>query len=214
MNNLNIATVSYPTITPSLIPTFSGELNGITQSLVDAYDLYEFLAIDTPFHKWIKRRIESYQFVESLDFIDTDKIVRVETEFFGTKEYSVSNYHLSLDMAKELSMVERNEKGRQARRYFIACERQLLNGTVPSSRNVPSDLIHEALECNKALKQAILDRNDRWELMYRMAKVGMSQRQMALTLQLSESTINREYRKMRELDLLPKNVVGQLCLEV
>ena len=64
------------------------------------------------------------------------------------------------------------------------------------------------------LKQALLDMNERWELMYRMATVGMSQRQMALTLQVSESTINREYSKMRELDMLPENVVGQLCLEV
>lgn len=37
-------------------------------------------------------------------------------------------YHLSLDMAKELAMVERTEKGKQARQYFIACEKQLREG--------------------------------------------------------------------------------------
>ncbi|AWY01572.1 hypothetical protein A8139_17585 [Marinomonas primoryensis] len=35
------------------------------------------------------------------------------------------NYFITLDMAKELAMVERNEKGKQARRYFIDCEKQL-----------------------------------------------------------------------------------------
>ena len=34
-------------------------------------------------------------------------------------------YHITLDMAKELSMVERNEKGKQARKYFIECEKKL-----------------------------------------------------------------------------------------
>jgi len=39
------------------------------------------------------------------------------------------NYFITLDMAKELAMVERNDKGRQARRYFIDCKRQLKNTT-------------------------------------------------------------------------------------
>lgn len=43
------------------------------------------------------------------------------------KGFQPIEYHLTLDMAKELSMVERNEKGKQARRYFIECEKNLLS---------------------------------------------------------------------------------------
>ncbi len=49
-------------------------------------------------------------------------------------------YHLTLDMAKELSMVERNKKGRQARRYFIECEKKLRNQSVDYSCDTRFDL--------------------------------------------------------------------------
>ena len=64
------------------------------------------------------------------------------------------------------------------------------------------------------LKQALIDNNQRWQMIYKMAQINMSQRQMAGALQLSDSTVFREYAKMKELGLLPKTVSGQLCLEV
>ncbi|MHC5865306.1 Rha family transcriptional regulator [Streptococcus pyogenes] len=64
------------------------------------------------------------------------------------------------------------------------------------------------------LKQALIDNNPRWQTIYKMAQINMSQRQMALVMELSDSTIHREYAKMKELGLLPKAVSGQLCLEV
>ena len=64
------------------------------------------------------------------------------------------------------------------------------------------------------LKQALIDNNPRWQMIYKMAQINMSQRQMAGALQLSDSTVFREYAKMKELGLLPKTVSGQLCLEV
>ncbi|EAM0325957.1 phage antirepressor Ant, partial [Campylobacter coli] len=44
-----------------------------------------------------------------------------------TKGRPRKEYYITLDMAKELCMVENNEKGRQARRYFIECEKRLKN---------------------------------------------------------------------------------------
>ncbi|HFC6596408.1 TPA: antA/AntB antirepressor family protein [Neisseria meningitidis] len=79
-----------------LIPTVSGQLDNQTQALVDAHDLHKFLGVETPFSKWIQRRIEEYGFTQALDFIGVDKIVRTEAGFFGQRDKTVQGYYLSL----------------------------------------------------------------------------------------------------------------------
>lgn len=91
-------------------------ISGYTVQTVDARELHAFLRNGDHFSTWIKERIGQYGFIESQDFVtysaDAEKgRPRVE-------------YAISLDMAKELSMVERNDKGKQARQYFIECERR------------------------------------------------------------------------------------------
>jgi len=102
--------------TTQLIPVFNGELGGRAQQLCDARDLHTFLGVGRDFSNWIKGRIEQYGFVEGEDF---SPILAKSTGGRPGMEY-----HLTLDMAKELAMVENNEQGRQVRRYFIAMERQ------------------------------------------------------------------------------------------
>ncbi|EOA5032513.1 antA/AntB antirepressor family protein [Campylobacter jejuni] len=80
--------------------------------------LFYFLEIDTKFADWIKNRISHYNFIENQDYII--KIVY-------TKGRPRKEYYVTLGIAKELCMVENNEKGRQARRYFIECEKRLKN---------------------------------------------------------------------------------------
>jgi len=82
----------------------------------NARDLHAFLEVQTQFKDWIVRRIEEYSFEEGKDFCSN---LSESTGGRPAKEYA-----LSLDMAKELSMVERTEKGKQARQYFIDCERR------------------------------------------------------------------------------------------
>ena len=104
----------------NLIPVFSGSLADSSETLLcDARKLHEFLQVSSRFNDWIKKRIEEYGFQENQDFvIFTENLVKIGRGRPGTE------YHLTLDMAKELAMVERNEQGRAARRYFIECERQ------------------------------------------------------------------------------------------
>lgn len=84
------------------------------QQAVSARDLHKFLESKQDFSTWIKARIEKYGFIENQDYTTFHKIV----------ERSKSNeYALTFDSAKELSMVEGNAKGKQARQYFIECER-------------------------------------------------------------------------------------------
>lgn len=84
---------------------------------VSARELHHFLQVQTAFKDWIARRISEYGFLEGVDFCS---ILSESTGGRPAKEYAIT-----LDMAKELSMVERNEQGKQARRYFIECEKRL-----------------------------------------------------------------------------------------
>lgn len=89
--------------------------------VVNARDLHQFLESKQDFSDWIKRRIEDYGFIENEDFVLLHKNMGQK----GRGGHNRKDYAISLDMAKELSMVERNEKGRQARRYFILKEKEL-----------------------------------------------------------------------------------------
>jgi len=94
-----------------LIPI--SEHNG--QKAVSARLLHEFLGSKRNFADWIKDKIKKYGFVENQEFVSFSQI----RESGGrTIEYA-----LTIDCAKELSMVEGNAKGKQARRYFIECEK-------------------------------------------------------------------------------------------
>jgi len=95
------------------------DLGGDQIDTVDARELWEFLESRQEFANWIKNRIAKYGFVEDIDFTVFDKFIKNPS---GGRPTSV--YAISVSMAKELAMVENNEKGRQARQYFIECERR------------------------------------------------------------------------------------------
>jgi phage anti-repressor protein len=105
-------------------PVFTAEIGGIETQAVDARTFHQLLgnqrqvsAITREFQfaDWIKRRIEKYGFVENQDYV---KFPRKE----GAPRSSRHNYTISVDMAKELLMVENNARGREVRKYFIECE--------------------------------------------------------------------------------------------
>ncbi|MBT0535842.1 phage antirepressor KilAC domain-containing protein [Riemerella anatipestifer] len=97
------------------------EQNG--QQAVSARELHSFLESKQDFSTWIKNRIEKYGFIEEQDFTLHKFVER------GTWKHE---YVLSIDTAKELAMVEGNDKGKQARRYFIECEKKLKT-TLPTT---------------------------------------------------------------------------------
>ncbi|MGS3729470.1 antA/AntB antirepressor family protein [Escherichia coli] len=107
-------------MTSQLIPVFNGTIANETALLVNARDLHTFLDVGKRFASWIVERIAEYGFVENKDFM----IISQVREKIG-RGRPAKDYHLTLDTAKELAMVERNEKGRQVRRYFIECEKRL-----------------------------------------------------------------------------------------
>lgn len=90
------------------------------QKVINARELHYFLESKQEFAHWIKGRIEKYGFIENQDFSSFDKIVKREKGASVQKEYA-----LTIDTAKEIAMVEGNDKGKQARQYFIDCEKKL-----------------------------------------------------------------------------------------
>ena len=88
------------------------------QKAVNARELHHFLGSKYQFANWIQERITKYGFVENQDFEVFKENLKNSNGGRPTIEYA-----LSIDMAKELSMVENNERGRLARKYFIECEK-------------------------------------------------------------------------------------------
>lgn len=162
-------------MTTQLIPVFNGELDGRQQQLCDARDLHQFLAVGRDFSNWIKSRIEQYGFVEGEDYSP------VLANSYGSENdvcspdlasknerrggHNRTDYHLTLDTAKELAMVENNDQGRQVRRYFIAMERQAresrgasylsVNQQLAIHRQVPKLLSQLKVETNPAIRQTL-----------------------------------------------------------
>ncbi len=86
------------------------------EQLIDARQLHEFLEIKTKFTQWFQIRVKEYDFKNGLDYFPN----------FGNTGFKPTNeFKITLDMAKELAMLERSDKGRQIRQYFIACEKKL-----------------------------------------------------------------------------------------
>ena len=107
----------------NLIPVFTAEICGISTLAVNARELHEFLESSQMFSDWIKNRINDFEFVKNQDFL-VSEIYDTKPGRGGNKK-PVIEYILTLDMAKELSMVEKNDKGRMVRKYLIECERKI-----------------------------------------------------------------------------------------
>lgn len=104
----------------NLIPINTNE-NG--EQLVSGRDLHSFLEIKTPYTIWIERMIDYGMFVEGRDYIKVhNKNENIINSVIGIETI---DHIMKIEMAKEISMIQRTEKGKQARQYFINCEKKL-----------------------------------------------------------------------------------------
>lgn len=118
-----------PAIINQIVKVSETVIDGEKINSIDARELWVFLESGQKFGDWIKNRVEKYSFIEGTDFISFHNSMKADNTYINTKEYTIS-----IDMAKELSMVERNDKGKQARKYFIQCEKNLKLGNKPSAK--------------------------------------------------------------------------------
>ena len=90
------------------------------QPTVSGRALHKALEVETPYRKWFPRMCE-YGFSEEIDF-NTDKNVRVQTEGNREVQREATDHLLTIPMAKEICMLQRSDKGKFFRRYFIKIE--------------------------------------------------------------------------------------------
>jgi anti-repressor protein len=91
------------------------DVNEDMEQVVSGRELHEFLEVSTPYTMWMERRIEDCGFSEGEDFL-TNLLE-------STGGRPSADHTLKMDMAKELCMLEKNARGKQARQYFIRIEK-------------------------------------------------------------------------------------------
>lgn len=155
-----------------LIKLSAQNIGGENQQTVNARELHAFLEVGKDFSNWIKDRIEKYGFVENVDYvkIESPKLANQRGEEFSpnlakniSRGRPTVEYYISLSMGKEIGMVERTDKGREVRRYFIECERRLkevqqsaiaIPQTLPEALRLAADL---AEKNQQLIEQAKID---------------------------------------------------------
>lgn len=100
-----------------IIPIGKSDFSGCPKQTVNARELHAFLEVKSRFNDWVKNRINECRFIENQDFVTLTKNL-----VSGGQQ---TEYFLTLDAAKHFAMLERNERGFEARQYFIDCEKQL-----------------------------------------------------------------------------------------
>lgn len=155
----------------ALIPITEKAINNESVQTVNARELHAFLQIGRDYSTWIKSRIEQFGFVENIDFITAKKHQQNQApQNGGACAATVSvvqekvEYFITLDMGKELSMVERNNKGREARKYFIDCEKQLLQKTQQFALPSVKELALMVIQAEEEKERLLLENQQKEEI--------------------------------------------------
>lgn len=112
------------------------------EQLVSGRELHEFLEVTTPYTQWFDR-MKEYGFTENVDFIGLSQ--KSEKPQGGRPTI---DHAMKLDMAKEISMIQRTEKGKQARQYFIEVEKEYkaIQKRLPNTREAIQQLLLQGVE--------------------------------------------------------------------
>lgn len=110
---------------------------------LSARELHEFLELTERFSSWFER-MKQYGFEESVDYLGC--------KVFNTQaRQELQDYQVTIEMAKEISMIQRNEKGKQARQYFIELEKKW---------NSPEFVMKRALEYSNKQVERLMNENN------------------------------------------------------
>lgn len=122
--------MEFTKVEEGIVPIYENERK---ERLINARELFYKLRGEktkTKFADWIKQRIENYEFIENTEFIKLRNFTKV-----GNLTRSQIDYYLTVNMAKELCMIENNQEGKKIRKYFIEVEKRY-RGIISTPSNV------------------------------------------------------------------------------
>ena len=105
----------------NIIKVTKSEIGNAELNSVNARDIHNYLQVNSKFADWIKRAISKYDFKENIDYT----VLKNEKKLNDGVCRPFTDYIVTMDMAKELAMLENNPKGKETRKYFINCEKEL-----------------------------------------------------------------------------------------
>ena len=120
------------------IAAFPEWMSGRTVLAAYARDVHEALNAKQKVSTWITHRIRCYGFQEGVDYLLHQTVTQVPHQG-GIRTASTTDYTVSLEMAKELAIVERTEIGRRVRRYFIEYEKEYVANLLDDARDDEQD---------------------------------------------------------------------------
>ena len=180
------------------------EVNENNEQTINGRNLHEFLEINTPYVKWFNR-MKEYGFEENVDYLTVDKnVLRADGVIMPQKQL---NHIITLDMAKELCMIQRTPLGRQARQYFIQIEKEYKK----LSKGLTKDFIERQIsirlrkDMTDAIKEVIPETTHKkfaysnyTNLVYKII-FGKSAKEIKLEKGLSKNDNIRDYLTKEEL---------------
>jgi anti-repressor protein len=107
-----------------VINVVNKEINGESVNTVNARDLHQALEVGRDFSTWITDRIEKLGFVEGIDYCIIEDLMSPVSGSTKARVRTLIEYHVSVEMAKHLAMIQNNVKGFEVRNYFIQCEKK------------------------------------------------------------------------------------------
>lgn len=177
---------------------------GVMVDTVEARALWECMDVKDKFTDWIFSRLDKYGFVAEEDYL-LRKIPKQVPHEGGVRNIVSVEYYLTIDTAKEIAMVQNNDKGREVRKYFIECERRAKAAAAASAHRPPAapsfdmenfedpefilPLLTKYAEQNRALKATIAEQTPQVDALNRIATITQGSlciRDAAKVLQIRE----------------------------
>jgi anti-repressor protein len=160
-----------------LIPIHHTIVKNETVPTVIGRELHQFMAIGRDFPTWITGRIDYVGYEEGRDFVKGSSPVLGKNPNGGRPRVE---YYLTLDMAKELCMMERNEMGRLARKYFIRCEKEAKKAGADAA----------------ILRETLLNRTPEWKRIARYRAKGLSHQDIGALVGISKDAVGKALAEM------------------
>lgn len=194
------------------INAFTGTINNQPTLLINARDLHKVLQVKTRFDIWINRRLEDNLFLENVDFLNVIKSERVKTGVWGSREMEVKDYHLTIDTAKHLCLMEHSEIGYKIRQQFIEDDNKM-RALIPQLKAELSEAKQQLISIPAFIRQnpnhahrlaeqaktAFLNVHPKAKALQRYREMGLNTAEIATLLELSVHQVKRLITQMIKL---------------